>query len=95
MATQGDKNLSKWFNDKMTDTTVSAFGDNYLDTTHNKSQHIRNLFKGWDAAIYGHDMLEHQQDRQLYEHHKLYEKHLKKQIEMNSTKFIKNNLLLI
>ena len=45
MATQGDKNLSKWFNDKMTDTTVSAFGDNYLDTTHNKSQHIRNLLK--------------------------------------------------
>ena len=89
MATQGDKNLSKWFNDTMHNTTASAFGADYLDTKHNKSKHIRDLFKGWDEAIYGHDMLEHQQDRQLYDHHKLYAKHLKHQIDINSTKFIK------
>ena len=89
MTAKGDNALSKWFDDTMSKTTASAFGDNYLDTKNNKSKSIRDLFKGWDETIYGHDMLEYQRDKQLYGHHKLYDKHLKHQIAINSIKFIK------
>mgnify|MGYP001443185397 CR=1 FL=1 len=83
-----DKALAKWYNDKMDQTTRETFGKNYLDTKNHECKHIRDMFKDWDDATYGQQVLEHGSRMDVLKYTEMYKKHLTNRV--NTSPYFKN-----